>query len=282
MYKRFGLVMWGVLVFLGVSVAHQAAHAMLLTETFIFVGADGNSTDFRMKNVTKKPEAYRLSWDQMRMDELGQRQFVAEGEVIPGVNDGRPYMFVSPRRMILQPDQMQHIRFMVRRTKDMPDGEYRAYIYLEPEKIPTDLTAKNAENKSKAVASAELTILTGYRFPVFFLQGQTTLNVTFSNVYLGQQDGRQRLFFTMHREGTRSALGENRLYCETNTGEKEFLGKADVKVFTELDRRDMFMGIDLTGRSCRALDLEFVPHKRDPSYTGAPMASARLPLGKTF
>lgn len=258
------------------SVAREA-QALLFTTEMIFVGERENAAYFKMKNTSDKPKAFRIEWLQMEMRAAGGKRVIPEGVQIPNVRNAEPYMFAAPRRLILQPGQTQHIRFMVRRTGDMVAGEYRSYIAVMPEEIPEAFDGGEIEpNKQKA----QLNLLTGYRIPVFFLHGQTELSVNIANARLVKnRKGRDEVAFTLARQGNRSVIGDVNFSCVTADGQSVDAGGSKVKIFTELNSREYSKRVNIPEGGCSRLVVNFVPHKEDPAYNGGiPLATTEVAL----
>lgn len=243
------------------------SHAVLITESMIFVGERQSSAVFKLKNTSKQPQAFRIDWTNLRMTPSGSKEAVAEGETVPGLLPAEDYVYVAPRRLVLQPGQLQHIRFMVRRNRDMPAGEYRSYFTIQPEEIPQAYSQSAQDDSVKQGAAATVRVLAGYRIPLFFLHGDTTLDVEFANVRKGpDRSGNEALFFTVRRSGSRSALGQAEVTCTMPDGEKIGLVTQRIQIFTELDSRDYHVYPDTPPEGCTNTTLSFVPHKGDPLY----------------
>ncbi|MCB9987873.1 MAG: hypothetical protein H6868_00910 [Rhodospirillales bacterium] len=257
----------------------QKAHALLLLDSYVFIGERSNSAVLSVKNTSKKPLAYKAEWTQVYMTPDGDRHAAVEGQFIQNVMPAEPYLYLSPRRMIVQADQLQNIRFMLRRKQDMPAGEYRSYIYLNPEDIP-DSFEKNMTltQKSSQGQTAQLEMMAGYRLPVFFLHGDTTLNVQFSDVRLAVKDSKNAVAFNLQRSGTRSAIGTVDIMCDAGMETQKKLAGIDVKVYTEIGYRSFLKPVELPSGGCSKITLSFMPHNRDPDFNGQPMAVAELPL----
>ena len=253
------------------------AQALLLLESYVFMGPRDNAAVFSVKNTAKKVLAYRVLWNEIYMSPDGKRHVLEDGQTVPGIQAASPYIYVSPRRMIIQGDQLQNLRFMLRRPKDLPAGEYRSYVFMNPEKIP-DLHKKETTNNDKKASTVQVEMMAGYRLPVFFLQGETTLDVSFSDVHLAKKKERDTLFFTVNRTGTRSALGTINITCDIGTDHQTDLGRMDVKVYTEISTRAYERTVDMPPEGCGQITLGFTPHTRDPAYNGQPIASTDIVL----
>lgn len=243
------------------------ANALLLTDSLVFIGPKGGSAVFKLKNTAQQPESYRLEWDQLIMGQDGPKLTVSEAEARSmGVEPASPHMYVAPRRLLLQPGQLQNIRFMLRRNNNMAAGEYRSYITIGPEEIPPEFNPDGStKSKPGGGQAAELTMLTGYRIPVFFLHGETTLDVSFSNVVFQKvDDTRTRVDFTLNRSGTRSALGDIEIRCAAPDGRNLILSRAKARVFKEIGSRSFTRYIDVPPAGCNSIVMGYKLHDGDP------------------
>lgn len=263
----------------GLMAMSGQAHALLLTDSLIFIGPKGGSAVFKLKNTSQQPESYRLEWDQLLMGVSGPKDLVTEEQArAAGVEPASPHMYVAPRRLMLQPGQLQNVRFMLRRNNNMAPGEYRSYITVSPEEIPPEFnpdgTRKSTVGSGQA---AELTMLTGYRIPVFFLHGETTLDVSFSNVSVQQIDStKSAVNFTLNRSGTRSALGDVEIRCEAPDGRNLVLSRAKVRVFKEISSRSFTRNIDIPASGCQSIVMGYKLHDQDPLASPNYIISTKL------
>lgn len=256
------------------------AHALLITDSYVFVGPSGGSAILKMKNTSNRPEAYRLDWAELLMNENGSRTDAGEQELAAaGVMAASPYMYVAPRRLMIQPNQLQNLRFMVRRNNNLVPGEYRSYIVIGPEEIPANFDPESGETVQSVGGghAVQITMLTGYRIPVFFLHGETTLETSFSNISVEPSDaGRYRLTYTLNRSGTRSALGQVRIFCDAPDGREKIIRRMDTRIFKELSSRTYTREIRLDKNECSNFQIGFFVHSQDPAASQSYMATAPL------
>ncbi len=256
------------------------ANALLVLGSYVFIGPNGSARTYKIKNTAGEPKAYRLEWTQLQQMPVGAKRKMQKGEIVPGVMDAEPYMYIAPRRLMMQPNQLQHLRFMVRRAENMQPGEYRSYIYLQPEEIPATYKP-NKDNRGTGGgkgASGTLSILTGYRIPVVFLHGDTTLQTGVRDVrFVPTEKGGTSVQFIFTREGTRSAIGEINIYCSTPEGEVRVSG-GEIKVFTELNEKPMNYDLVNPPPNCAQVSIDFLPHMEDPDYARGPVRMAAIPM----
>lgn len=256
------------------------SHALLILDNMVFIGPKAGAAVFKIKNTGKDAEAYRLEWTQLRMNEKGGKEVISPGMIVPEVMPADSYMYVAPRRLMLMPDQVQHVRFMVRRSENLAPGEYRSYIVFQPEAIPSTFNPATPQNPGMAQgkAKAQMTMLTGYRIPVFFLHGDTSLNVSVQSPSLGvNPKGQRTLYFTFAREGTRSALGSVDVNCMVDD-RPTTIATGEIRIFTELSSRNYAYLLKDMPAGCTTLNVDYTPHPMDPDYTGTPVRLAEVPV----
>jgi hypothetical protein len=83
-----------------------------------------------LANTGDKAATYSISFVQRRMNEDGFTSIDASDEGAPFAD---PYLRIYPRQVTLEPKEGQSIVLQVRRTVNMPDGEYRSHIYFRSE-----------------------------------------------------------------------------------------------------------------------------------------------------
>lgn len=272
-YRFSGLLIAAMVTLLAFT---APARAVMLTESMVFMNAKQSSAIFSLKNTSDKPQAFKIDFVELKMNEKGGKESIPQGASVPGVMPASPHVYVAPRRLVLQPGQLQYVRFMLRRNRDMVPGEYRSYVTIIPESMPTEYVS--GEVKEQA-AAAKMNVMTGYRIPIFFLQGDASLDLQFSNISRGTSpDGQSTLSFTAQRSGNRSALGEAEIVCTMPDGKIQKLGFQRIQIFTELSHRNYTTFVDPAPAGCSNTVLQFIPHKDDPLYKGMYEPVVKVPL----
>jgi hypothetical protein len=62
-----------------------------------------------------------------------------------------PYLRIYPRQVTLEPKEGQSIVLQVRRTVNMPDGEYRSHIYFRSENDYAPLSKETNDTQKQSV-----------------------------------------------------------------------------------------------------------------------------------
>src|SRR5690606_18933622 len=120
-----------------------------------------------------------------RMSEDGQ--FIPVDKAEAGENFADSMIVYSPRQFTLAPGSTQVVRIAVRKPADLPPGEYRSHLSFD--RLPdSDAGATNIENVNKPTSPNEIgvqvTALLGVSIPVIVRHGETSAEVSVSNIQL--------------------------------------------------------------------------------------------------
>ena len=181
----------------------------MLYPTRIVISGGQRSAQVEIVNRGDKPETYRISLVNRRMNEAG--------DIIPADAPGSGDQFAdamvvySPRQVTLQPGQSQTVRVSVRRPADLAEGEYRSHLQFERQAdINPQNNLENVNVPGKAQVSVNLEALIGASIPVIVRQGQTQAEVRLESLALSPAaEGRApTLGFVFRRQGNQSVYGD--------------------------------------------------------------------------
>ena len=134
-------------------IAPHTAHAVLMTETQIIINSQDRTAELTIKNTSKQTSIYRFVWDHIGFNADGEFKRIEDGNFPDGLTSVDDYIRLRPCRVIAEPGHIQNIRFLARRTKDMPAGEYRSYFSLLPEELPKNMTRKMTAKPSVSASA---------------------------------------------------------------------------------------------------------------------------------
>jgi P pilus assembly chaperone PapD len=109
------------------SVSTFAQGDLYVTNRVILEGRKMNEV-LSLANTGDKAATYSISFVQRRMNEDGS--FTSIDASDEGAPFADPYLRIYPRQVTLEPKEGQSIVLQVRRTVNMPDGEYRSHIFV--------------------------------------------------------------------------------------------------------------------------------------------------------
>ena len=174
------------------------------------------------------------------MTEDGKFEEVSENE--PGMYSDDIVRF-SPRQVTLQPGQSQTVRLMLRKKRDMQDGEYRSHMLFQslPDPATSDIN-KLADNNSTGL-TVQLIPVVGITIPIIVRQGKLSSTISLSDFELKQANtvkAENTLSFKINREGNSSAYGDFRVYFTPKGGETVVVAQVNgLAVYTPLASRSV-------------------------------------------
>ena len=232
-------------------------------------------------NNTAQEQTYRLGLKHYRMD--AERSLVKlEGPDDPAGADIRwadEMIRYAPRRVTVPPGGSQQIRLLLRRPRDLADGEYRSHLWIITE---TDAEAFEANKPANAGAqSFRLAMTPASTLPILVRSGQMNIKSSITNAKVSDVGGgKHKVSFTVNREGNRSLYGDLRVIC-TGSGEYVASNKRGIAVYTELTKREFSYEYDVPAdqaAACRSVRIEYLADKDDAQYNGALMAQANASM----
>ena len=178
---------------------------MVTPERIIFDGPR-RTAEVSMMNRSSKPLTYGISFIQYRMSENGMMKEITEA----GPNE----LFAShcvrftPRRVLLEPHEIQTILLQLVKPQGMKDGEYRSHLLFRVLPTATEEEGPDAGKESKSL-SIQLIPIYGISIPVILRNGALNVTARLSGLRLApKEEGVQRtLLVTIEREGDCSTFG---------------------------------------------------------------------------
>lgn len=217
-----------------------AAGQLMVSPTRIVFEGNERTKQVNLINNGSETGRFRISFVRRKMTEDGKFEEVSENE--PGMYSDDIVRF-SPRQVTLQPGQSQIVRLMLRKKRDMQDGEYRSHMLFQslPDPAATDIN-QLADNNSKEL-TIQLIPVVGITIPVIVRQGKLNSTVSLSDFELKQANtvkAEKILSLKINREGNSSAYGDFRVYFTPKGGESVVIAQVNgVAVYTPLASRSV-------------------------------------------
>ena len=224
---------------LPVTNANAAGQLMVSPTRIVF---EGNERTQKVNLINNGSETgrYRISFVRRKMTEDGKFEEVSENE--PGMYSDDIVRF-SPRQVTLQPGQSQTVRLMLRKKRDMQDGEYRSHMLFQslPDPATSDINILTDNNSTGL--TVQLIPVVGITIPVIVRQGKLSSTVSLSDFELKQANtvkAENTLSFKINREGNSSAYGDFRVYFIPKGGEAVVVAQVNgLAVYTPLASRSV-------------------------------------------
>ena len=197
--------------------------------------------------------SYRIEIVDMIMPERGAIREIDNGQTDP--YSLKAFARISPRKVILKPGEDQMVRILLRKPRNLQDGEYRSHLKVT-------LTEDNLDEAQTKKPSTNLAIVIrprlAFTIPIILRQGETHYNVGIEHarVYYAEQDTKKtspmlELLFT--HEGNRSSMGDLKVTHISPTGKSTVLTYfPGIAIYRDADRRRISVplsvpdGVDLT------------------------------------
>jgi P pilus assembly chaperone PapD len=218
----------------------NAAGQLMVSPTRIVFEGNERTKQVNLINNGSETGRYRISFVRRKM--TGDGKFIEVAENEPGMYSDDIVRF-SPRQVTLQPGQSQTVRLMLRKKRDMQDGEYRSHMLFQslPDPATSDISDL-ADNDSTGL-TVQLIPVVGITIPVIVRQGKLNSTVSLSDFEMKQANtvkAETTLSFRINREGSSSAYGDFRIYFTPRGGESVVVGQVNgVAVYTPLASRSV-------------------------------------------
>ncbi|MBK8727440.1 MAG: hypothetical protein IPL96_15725 [Holophagaceae bacterium] len=160
-------------------------------------------------NKADAPATYRVSFVHMAMAEDGsfrERAPEDRGENEIFADDLLRY---SPREVTLEAKSNQVVRFQVKKPAELPDGEYRAHLYLRA--VPTEDAPSEPRKDGTRGTRFVLRPIYGLAIPMIVRHGVVKVSSGVSDLALVEAKtapGGTALAFKLLREGNASSYGD--------------------------------------------------------------------------
>ena len=210
---------------------------LLVTPRRVVLDGRTRSVDLSLANIGKDTATYTISFVQVRMTEDGGFETITEPD--EGQKFASPYLRFFPRSVTLSPDEVQTVKIQATRTRELEPGEYRSHMYFRAVPKENPLGEEPAVPQDPSSISIKLVPVFGITIPVIIRIGDTSANVTLSDLSLNfEKDTIPRLGFTFNRTGNSSVYGDIAIDHISSQGTVTRVGIANgVAVYTPNTKR---------------------------------------------
>jgi len=267
-------------LFVGVLNVSKDAQALRVTmKRIIFEGSRRTET---ITIINNKPDAvtYRMGWRHYKMTEDRSLVVVSDEDVDENMKMVDQMVRFAPRRVTVPGGGSQQIRLMLRRSRDLAEGEYRSHFWITPE---AQIQKFSTDKKLAAGRSAvQLSLLTGISLPVFVRHGNLTVSGEITDAKLSRSGPKMSLTFTLNRKGNRSLYGDLAFTC-LSAGEETVVHQIrGIAVYHEVTKRLMKYEISYPedgASACPRMRIEYRADKTDSLFAGKTIAETVVSLG---
>lgn len=261
--SSLGPMYWLLALFLFPLVSNAAASLMVTPSRVVF-DERTRTAQITLMNQGDETGEFRISFIRQQMTESGRFVPVETNE--EGMYSDTMIRY-SPRQITLPPGQSQVVRLMLRKPRNLADGEYRSHMLFQTLPKPSTSRLENQTDSAGNGISVEIIPLVGISIPVIVRHGKLESQVAFKNAHYipaTEENPVPRIALEMHRSGNQSVYGDIRAVFIPNSGGTPItVGMANgVAVYTPNSMRTFTQnmsipeGVVLQGGKLRILYLE--------------------------
>jgi P pilus assembly chaperone PapD len=182
-----------------------AQGSLLLTPKRVVFEGKKNSEIINLANLGKDTAQYIISLVEYRMKEDGAFEEITQKE-----NEqfsAAPFLRFFPRTVTLAPNEAQVIRLQVdKKAGQIAAGEYRSHLYVRA--VPKVTAQGDSETNQEAGIGVKLMPIFGISIPVIIRVGESSANVTISELKISKAEDLNSLNMTLNRSGKMSIYGD--------------------------------------------------------------------------
>lgn len=197
---------------------------LLVTPTRIVFEERMRTAQVTLMNAGTETGNFRISFKRQHMTESGKFVTVENGE---GGMFSDSMVRYSPRQVTLAAGQSQVIRLMLRKPRDLKNGEYRSHMTFQVLPKAKNRSIDSAINTNQKGITVEILPVVGISIPVIVRHGQLSSELSLSNLqYIAgtEANPRARIGIDMHRSGSASVYGDFRATFTPKDGKPVIVG----------------------------------------------------------
>lgn len=167
----------------------------------VFEGRD-RSEVVTLMNQGEDTTTYRISFKQLRQKKDGS--YVDIDTPKPDEKFADKLIRYSPRQVVLKPGERQSVRLMVRKPRNLADGEYRSHMLFKT--VPPKSFGDDIEKADDDKVSIQLIPVYGITIPVMVRHGELLSKPSIQNITLSKD--KKDLTFNLNNNGNKSLYGD--------------------------------------------------------------------------
>lgn len=249
----------------------------------VFFGRE-RTAQVNLINSGDEEAVYRVFFQETIMDEEGNLKVLKDDEVPANHPSSSQMIKYSPRRVTIPAHSGQVVRLMLRKPKDLAEGEYRSNIVFQG--VPDADKGANIEKVAlkKDEVRISITPIFGISIPAIVRHGDLTATASISDIKLSTKEVKKKndkgeeetvnskiLNIVLNREGNRSLYGGFTVdYQAPNSDEKVEVGRVKgIAIYTNVTSRDIELGLNPPeGVTLKKGGTLFVKYEEDPEMGG--------------
>lgn len=201
--------------------AHAVGDLLVAPTRVVFEGRQ-RTGELTLVNIGTQTATYRISFVNMRMNEMGE--FTEINEPGPGEQVVDQLIRYSPRQVTLEPQVAQTVRLQLRKPADLPTGEYRSHMLFRAVPVAEPAAGKPGDASGLSI---RLRPIYGVSIPIIVRQGETSATLRLSDLQLrpGAKPGDPPVLqLKMSRAGNQSIYGNLNVTFSSRGAREQVVG----------------------------------------------------------
>lgn len=247
--KQHNVLYWFVLVvcIFNVKLSFALGDLIVTPTRAIFEGRERSQT-ITLVNRGNKTATYRINFTEMAMDDFGDMSEI--DTPAPGQHFASNMIRYAPRQAVIEPGGSQTIRVMIRKTKELPAGEYRSHLlmYAVPDASESNTTLESIAGLKPKEIGIKLNTIFRVAIPIIIRQGESNTEFNFSEVHIKKNKEKNTLDLelTLERDGNQSVYGDiDVVFTPTGESTEYVVGKIkDFVVYVPNKKRSIAINLN--------------------------------------
>ena len=208
----------------GLALEASASSLLFISPHRAVISSGERATEVTVANQSDYKRRYEITLIDSVMTETGATKRVDTFEY-----SAKRMLRYVPRSVELAPGERQVVRVMVRRPRDLADGDYHTHMLFREQQV--EQPAQEAEGDNKF--SFEVGARYGVAIPIIVQSGTVESDVSFGDV--AAQAEPKALQVEFKRSGNAEANGYLRVFKVTEAGEEAASSPMWVRIYREVD-----------------------------------------------
>lgn len=198
--------------------AIAAGANLMVTPSRVVFEDRARTAQVTLLNTGTEAGSFRISFIRQQMTETGEFVEVKANEE---GNFSDHMIRYSPRQITLPPGQSQVVRLMLRKPRDLAEGEYRSHMLFQSIPKSSKNSLESAVNPDQEGITIEIIPIVGVSIPVILRQGKLDSSMELKNAHIipaSDANPTPSIAVDMLRSGTSSIYGDFRAIYTPNNG----------------------------------------------------------------
>lgn len=217
-HTLFRIIILSLLCYGSIQTKVIAGANLLITPTRVVFEDRMRTAQVTLMNNGTEAGNFRISFINQNMTDEGDFEPVEEGT--PGKFSNSMVKY-SPRQITLPAGQSQVVRLMLRKPRDLEDGEYRSHMLFQSLPKANKSSLESFSQKETDNITVEIIPIVGISIPVIVRSGKINAEVTLSDakyIAANATNPKSRISVDIHRTGNSSVYGDFRVTYTPKNG----------------------------------------------------------------